>query len=154
TDVVFNMQVAKFLKKAVYIHEFFNHYRQDNPNSLTKNYQLSLFDKYLKLFSYANKEVQTFSGEERNSIARALNNRIICSLINISISASSKRLTVNTRTRIDYLRKVLHHPVYREAFSTFQFSFLPMPWRFFFTLAKARYTYSFFYMSALISKLR
>src|SRR5690606_24441109 len=52
SDVLFNISIFKFVKKATYIYEFFNHYRTYNTNSLTVNYRFSLFPKLLNLFNH------------------------------------------------------------------------------------------------------
>jgi glycosyltransferase EpsH len=154
TDVLYNAQVIKFINKAVYLHSFFNHYRQDNPTSLTKNYQFSLFGKYLKLFGLLKQELNNYQGIERVEMEQALFNRISCSLINIGLSITSKKIKESHGKRMIHFKEVLNHSVYSNALSNFQIEYLPVYWKMYFYLCKKKWAMLAYIMSNIMNKFR
>jgi glycosyltransferase involved in cell wall biosynthesis len=154
TDVLYNAQLIKFINKAVYLHSFFNHYRQDNPTSLTKNYQFTLFGKYLKLFELLHQELISYNGIERKEIEQAIFNRISCSLINIGLSITSSRIKEGHVKRINHFKEVLNNQVYINALTKFQVEYLPMYWKIFYYFCKRKWAILAYILSNIMSKLR
>jgi glycosyltransferase involved in cell wall biosynthesis len=154
TDVLYNAQVIKYVQRATYLHRFFNHYRQDNPSSLTKNYQFTLFNKYLKLFELMQNELDTYEGDERNEMEQALSNRISCSLINIGLSITSQKIKESHGTRMKHYKEVLNHEVYKNALRSFQMEYLPFHWKVYFYLCKRKWAIPAYIMTNIINKFR
>jgi glycosyltransferase EpsH len=154
TDVLFNAQAIKYVQKAVYLHKFFNHYRQDNPTSLTKNYQFTLFTKYLKLFHFLKKELDSYIGGERKEFEQALYNRIACSLINIGLSITSQKIQESHAKRIQHFKEVLNHEVYTNALKSFQMEYLPFHWKVYFYLCKQKWATPAYIMTNIMNKFR
>lgn len=154
TDVLYNAQVVKYVQRATYLHRFFNHYRQDNPSSLTKNYQFTLFNKYLKLFEFLNNELDFYNGNERIEMEQALSNRISCSLINIGLSITSQKIKESHGTRIKHFKEVLNHEVYTNALRSFQMEYLPFHWKVYFYLCKRKWAIPAYIMTNIMNKFR
>ena len=49
-DALFNLEVFENVKKAIYVKDFFYHYRKDNLNAFTKKYKKNLFSQWYTLF--------------------------------------------------------------------------------------------------------
>ncbi len=154
TDVLFNIQIAKFLNRAIYLNKFFNHYRQNNPTSLTKNYKFTLLEKFLKLFSQIEREVMFYNGALREEIQEAYNNRIVCSLINLSLNTNSKLLDVPLVDRYRYLKTAITRPTYQNALNQFSAGHLPVIWKLFFFLAQRKQYVLFFAFGYFLYRIR
>lgn len=152
TDVLFVIQVFKFTRTAVFISEYLSHYRKYNPNSLTANYSFTLFRKYLKLFENINLTIDSFRFGSNYKIA--FGNRIALSTINNILSITHPRYNNSLSFRIKEVRRMLNEPVYINAYSRFQFEFLPIHWKIFFIFCKLKFSYGVYFFGVLMNKLR
>ena len=151
-DALINIRLFKNVKKAVFLYEFFNHYRQYNSNSATKTHELNLLNKYLVFFE----NIQLFINENNldNSYQVALNNRIALSVINNALSVTNPQLKRTTPERINQLKKVLNHDTYVAALNKLNVKFLPLHWRLYFMLGRRKKVVLLYILTLLIRKLR
>ncbi len=151
-DVILNITMVNLISKAVFLPYHLNHYRQYNPNSLSKNHGFSLFLKYKIMFNSI-LELIDENGVNKNLI-NALNNRIALSLINICLSITSKRNTSSIFDKITHLKMVLDDDIYRKSITMLEIKYLPIHWRFFYKIAKSRNATLLFLVSLIMNKLR
>jgi len=151
-DVLFNIQIFSYVQKVTYIHHYFNHYRQDNPNALTKNHNFTLFPRFLNLFDHINSFVATYNFPE--DFKKALNNRIALSTINIVLSITSQRNISAYNEKIAHIKTAINNSLYIKAFAQLQFKHLPFHWKLFFFAAKIRYNFGVYFLGVLMHKFR
>lgn len=151
-DVLFNIQYFSFVQKAVYLNLFLNHYRQDNPNSLTKNHNFTLFPRFLNLFSDINSFIS--ANKLPTDYKNALNNRIALSTINNILSITSKNNASSYLEKIAHIKTLLNNSVYFKALEQLELKYLPIHWKLFFIVAKIRSAFGVYYLGILMHKLR
>lgn len=151
-DSLINIRLFSRAKVAVYLHQFFNHYRQFNPNSATKTHKLNLAGKYLIMFE----NIQLFINENEldGEFQIALNNRIALSLINNSLNVTSPRQIGSFEEKIKHLGEILHHKTYHSALSDLKTKFLPLHWKIFFLFCKWKFSYGVYFLALIMQKLR
>ena len=152
SDVLFNIHVFKYIKRAVYIPKFLNHYSQNNPYSLTKNYKFTLFNKYLNLFS----RIDAFIKENKlgEEFELALKNRVSMSVINNSLNITSPNFSASKKQRIEHLQVVLDSEIYKNSLSELRLSSLPFHWKLFFIFSKYRFASGVYSVALLMRKFR
>lgn len=149
TDILFNIQLIRFVKSAFYLNENLHHYNKVNPNSLTKTYNTTLFGKYQNLFH----EIKiVIDGNYNDSVYNeAFNNRIALSTINISLS-----LLTNGFNMISYkgIKEMLSTKIYREAYKKIDFKFLPFPFKVFFIACRLNFPLMVLVLALIMKKIR
>lgn len=151
-DTLINIRLFKDVKRAFYLNEFLNHYRQYNVNSATKTHQLSLLDKYLVLFE----NIQSFINDNNldTSFHKALQNRIALSVINNALSVSSPFVKLGIFSRLTQLKKVLTHKKYQIALAQLEVKHLPIYWKAYFFLGRKKIVAPLYMVTLLIRKIR
>lgn len=151
-DVLFNIMAFHKASKIVYVNELFNHYRQDNPQAITKNHNSTLFPRFLNLFD----SIAMFIKENHldNEYTIALNNRIVLSVINCALGITSKKNTEGMCPKIRVLKEILKNNVYRNASKQFKLKYLPLYWQAYFMLCKIQLASGVLFLTLIIRKLR
>jgi len=151
-DVLFNIEAFHIAGKVVYINKLFNHYRQDNPASITKNHSSTLFPRYLNLFN----RIKTFIevNNLNNQYYVALNNRIALSLINTSLSITGKNTPGPIFYKIKSIREIFNNEQYSNALQSFKLGFLPLHWKVYFMISKLHLAFGTFLLTLLMRRFR
>ena len=151
-DTLINIRLFHQATKVVYLHRFFNHYRQDNPSSTTKSHQLSLFKKYRTLFD----NISTFMQEKGLSgdYKIALQNRIALSVINNALSLANHYNNNSEKIKIRHLQNILETKTYQIALDDLNMKFLGLHWKLFFQLCRWRQAYFVYFLAKIMIKLR
>lgn len=129
-DALFNLEAFCYVKKAVFVNKYFNHYRKDNDTSLTRKYKPQLYSQWQELY----KRMGDIIKEKNLPFEAALNNRIALSIIGIGLneiidfSSASKK--------IKKLRRVITSPKYKKAYADLSLKYLPIHWKLFFFFCK------------------
>lgn len=152
SDVFFNIQIFSKSHKVVYINKFYNHYRRSNPNSLTANYNDTLFQKSLRLFEL----IENFISINKLGIEfnNALNNRIALSTINNVLSICSPKNSSSNFEKLKNIKKVLNNPIYNTALVQLELKYIPFHWLLFFFVAKVRFAFGVYLLGLLMNKFR
>ena len=130
-DGLFNLEVFRWVKSALYIPEYLYHYRRDNNLSLSNKYNSKLKVQWNRLFDIILKYIQqNHYGVE---YYLALNNRIAFSLIGLGINEYNSSKSVCGRIR--ELRAIICEQRYCIAIENLNFKYLPIHWKLFFGLA-------------------
>lgn len=151
-DVLFNIEVFYRAKEIVYLNALFNHYRQDNPNAITKNHNSTLFPRFLNLFKHIEEFIQSNNLDQE--YYTALNNRIALSIINSSLSITSKRNTDGILEKIRAIKKILENDLYRSAISRLELTNFTLPWKVFFVLCKYKFALEVYFLAFIVRKFR
>ena len=135
SDVLFNAQLMPYVNSAYYLNSHLHHYNKNNPNSLTKTYNYTLEQKFRNLF----KELQFLISvhytepKEQGIFQEALNNRIVLSIINISLGYVSKGMSFEGYKMFCNLIK---SDMYEKSLSKMEIKYLPLHFRLFFIYVK------------------
>jgi len=151
-DVLFNIEAFFRAKKIVYLNALFNHYRQNNPNALTKNHNSTLFPRFLNLF----RQIEVFikSNKLPQDYYTALNNRIALSIINNSLSITWHKNPDSFFKKFSSLRSILQNQTYSVAVKKLDIKQLPIYWQLFFIFCKLRFTPGVYFLTLIMRKLR
>jgi glycosyltransferase involved in cell wall biosynthesis len=147
-DVVVNLHLFTKAKSAYYLSKFLNHYRQYNLSSTTKNHKLNLADKYIQMFD----QIRPFVNTKNDSLA--FGNRIALSVINISLSVTSKKIANSHRERINHLSSVLKMNPFRSSLESLETTRMPIHWKFFFFVCKSQLGALAYCLALIMRKFR
>lgn len=129
-DALFNLEAFCYISKAVFINEYFNHYRKDNETSLTRKYKQSLFLQWQELYTRMEKIIK----EKNLPFEAALNNRIALSVIGIGLNEIIN--SSSAKDKIIKIKSVITSPRYKKAYADLEIKYFPIHWKLFFTLCK------------------
>lgn len=134
-DALFNIQVFSQVKSAIYIPEYFSHYRKYNEISLTHQYNGELADRWKELYKRIRHILYTQKQDKECFIA--LNNRICLGLIGLGLNLAEDN-KMKTNEKIQELHRILNMQHYKKALAVFSIKNLPLYWKAFFICAKLR----------------
>lgn len=148
-DALFNLHALADIKKAVYIHECFYHYRKVLEGSFTTHYRRNLWDQWNVLFGY----MKAFLDENKKdaSYYEALNNRIALSIIGLGMNILRADKSVG---KYKELKKILHSETYRQAVRHLRLNWFPVHWKVFFLFAKMHFTAGVYLLLVAIRKIK
>lgn len=149
-DALFNLSLFGHVKKAVYINEYLNHYRKDNPHSLTTAYKHELFSQWQYLFELIKKYLD--QNGMRADYYRSLENRIALSIIGLGLNLLASEKSVYTK--IKEVKNILSHQRYREAYKQLPLKYFPLHWCAFFACAKMNFAIGVYILLCCIKKCR
>lgn len=152
-DVAFNIEYMCFAKSAFYIHKYFSHYWKENELSLTKNQKNTLFPRFKNLFSNTKQVLeQNNLFDEENE--QALNNRIVCSVINCGLAIVGDHNSQNFLEKYNSFKEIVKDPVYSKALTKFDLKYLPRHFKVLFWLMKNKFLFFSFSMFFAMKRLR
>ncbi len=130
-DTLFNCSVFLHVRKVVYLHIPYYHYRKCNINAETKRYKPDLWLRWNNLFEYMRQSVTTENAE------KALSNRIALSIIGLGLNeCMSGESFIHKRKQ---LTVILNQPHYRVVYRNLELNYFPIHWKVFFLCAKYRF---------------
>lgn len=149
-DGLFNLNVFRYVDRAVFINQYLYHYRRDNEQSITSAYHRGMKEKRNILFDYLE---QSIIDECLNDeYVRALNNRIVLSLIDLGINEMNCQNT--WIEKIKEIKNIILSERYRVAIEMLEYEYLPIHWKVFFKFAEARCAIGVFGLLWTIQKIR
>lgn len=151
-DVLFNIEVFGKANFVYYIDRMFYHYRKYNPTALTKNHRDTLFPRFLNLFKYIENYIKM--NNLKGEYQMALNNRISLSIINNSLSITSKGNPENLGKKIKSIKGILLNEVYRTALMRLETKYLPLYWKIFFLLCKLEFAPGVLFLAYIMRMFR
>ncbi|MDD5924225.1 MAG: glycosyltransferase family A protein [Clostridia bacterium] len=149
-DMLFNVYVFKYIKKAVYLPNYFNHYRKDNESALTRRFKENLWNQWNTLHRMVSEYLE--ENIEDDTFRIALNNRICMSVIGLGMNNLLNKSGFIVRYKM--LKRMICSREYKEAFKTLDFKYLPFVWKIFLWLVKCRMTLLVYFMLLIIKMLR
>lgn len=130
-DALFNLEVYKYIKSAIYIPNCLYHYRKDNEKSVTSNYKSEMFLQWNNLFEIMNDYI--LSNDLDNEYHEALDNRVSLAIIGLGLNIMSAGRNVN---KINEIKNIISSPQYRRAYKQLTLRHFPLHWKIFFAFAK------------------
>lgn len=149
-DALFNVYYFGYVNQAVYINEYFSHYRRDNETSLTTQYKPNLFNQWNTLFDYMEKYVEE---KDLDSVfSESLDNRIALSIIGLGLN--ELKSTNDFNTKIKKLEKIMNTPRFKKAIASLPLKYFPMHWKMFFLIVKMNWASGLYLILTVISRLK
>jgi len=148
-DVLFNIELFQKVEKVAYLPRYYNHYRIDNPNSLTKIDTIALNDKFSNLFNAIDN-----IGCTHPNYREAINNRVAMSIINIILSIASPKSGYGFKESVYQTTKLLQTERTKKALKSLKFNTLPYHWKVFFFLCKYRFASGVYLLALAMRKLK
>lgn len=129
-DTLFNCFAFLQVRKAVYLHEAFYHYRKYNAGAETKKYKPDLYQRWNKLFEYMSRSACS------EKARTALSNRIALSIIGLGLNECMSDQSFSQKKK--QLLHIIGQSHYKEAYRGLDFTYFPIHWSLFFFCAKHR----------------
>jgi len=148
-DALFNFCLFNHVSKAVYINEYFNHYRKDNATSLTTKIKPKLFTQWLNLFELMKKNIDDNGLDE--TYKQALDNRVALSIIGLGLNELAGEGSFETR--IKAIKRIVTSERYIEAYKKLTLKYFPIYWKVFFICAKFRFSIGIYILLIIIKKM-
>lgn len=150
-DALFNIQVFSQIQSAVYIPDFFSHYRKYNEISLTHHYKKNLAKQWKELYQ---RILQILRIQKRdNECYVALNNRICLGLIGLGLNLAEDD-KMSSCEKIKELHRILNMKHYKKALKAFSVKDLPVYWKVFFVCAKLQLSLLLYFILLVMNRLR
>ena len=150
-DALFNIQVFSQIQSAVYIPDFFSHYRKYNEISLTHHYKKNLAKQWKELYQ---RILQILRTQKRdNECYVALNNRICLGLIGLGLNLAEDD-KMSSCEKIKELHRILNMKHYKKALKAFSVKNLPVYWKVFFVCAKLQLSLFLYFILLIMNRLR
>lgn len=145
-DGLFNLYYLAHVKSAVYIPEYFSHYRKDS--GMTSKYRNRLAGQWKNLFH----DMRSYIEEEKCGcdFVAALNNRISLSIIGLGLNA----LALPNRKALREIRSILSDPEYRAAIKALPMRYFPPHWWVFFACCKLNFSAGVFLLLKCIKRMK
>lgn len=127
-DSLYNCNVFRKVKKAIYLNKAFYHYRKFNSGAETKKYKPQLSQQWNSLFEYMKATTTDEMGQ------KALLNRIALSIIGLGLNECLSPDTLKDKT--NKIAEIINQPHYRETYKELDLTYFPIHWKIFFFAAK------------------
>lgn len=149
-DGLFNLEVFRHVRSAVYLDEYLYHYRRSLDNSLSTYYKADLPQKWKYLFSLIRQHIREHELDDTFSLA--LTNRIALSVISLGINEAEN--PAGAAAVIRGLEGILQDEEYRSAIRSLDISRMPIHWKAFFLCARWGWTWGLYGLLLVIQKIR
>ena len=145
-DGLFNLYYLAHAKNAVYIPEYFSHYRKET--GMTSKYRSRLAGQWKNLFH----DMRSYIEKEKcgSDFEAALNNRISLSIIGLGLNA----LALPNRKALREIRSILSDPEYRAAVKKLPMRYFPPHWWVFFACCKLNFSAGVFLLLKCIKRMK
>lgn len=149
-DGLFNLEYLKYVLKAIFLNQYFYHYRRTNVNSITGAYNANLGRQWDTLFHIMDKYIE--QNELNEKYQEALRNRISLSLIPRGINEMSNDCSVGMK--MTKIKEIISQRSYVAAIKSLKIQYMPIHWKVFFRAAKLKNTFIILIMLIAIQKIR
>lgn len=145
-DGLFNLHYFSKIKNAVYIPEYFNHYRKNT--GMTSKYRDRLASQWKNLFS----DMRAYIKESKSTpyLEEALNNRISLSVIGLGLNA----LALPNREALREIHSILSDEEYRVAIKNLPMRYFPLHWWAFFACCKLNFAAGVFLLLKCMERIK
>lgn len=149
-DGLFNLEYLKYVQKAIFLNQYFYHYRRTNVNSITGAYNANLGRQWDTLFHIMDKYIEQNALNEKYQ--EALHNRISLSLIPRGINEMTNDCSVGMK--MIKIKEIISQKRYIDSINSLKIQYMPIHWKVFFSAAKWKNTYIILIMLIAIQKIR
>lgn len=149
-DGLFNLEYLKYVQKAIFLNQYFYHYRRTNINSITGAYNANLGRQWSRLFHIMEEYIE--KNELSEKYREALRNRISLSLIPLGINEMTNDCSARMKWR--KLKEIISRRSYTTAVKSLKIQYMPIHWKIFFRAAKQKNAFIIWCMLIVIQKIR
>ncbi|WP_143461883.1 glycosyltransferase family 2 protein [Levilactobacillus enshiensis] len=135
-DAWFNINFISNANSAKYFGSVYYHYYKENKTSFITVYDANKFEGWKNLYKLMDEYIH--DNDLGNDYKQALNNRKITDLMDLARNVASSNM--RCLVKIKKMKMILNDEMYDESFKAFDFSFLNLPWRFFFKLCQHKHS--------------
>lgn len=148
-DTLFNLYALDNCRIS-YINQCFYHYRKTNVQSITTHHKMDLAEKWDVMYQVFREYID--SSERSAEYWPVFLNRVACGMIGLGLNEVSG--SDSFWKKAQRLRRILHKPLYLEAFAQLNISYSPLKWKVFFLLCKCKAALSLEVLLEIINFLR
>ncbi|MCQ2468655.1 MAG: glycosyltransferase [Ruminococcus sp.] len=148
-DGLYNLFVFERVQRAVYLPEYFYHYRRTTTESVTSGYREKLFDQWQNLFQIMNSYIQEHKLDSQYNTA--LQNRIALSLLGLGLNEMSSDKSFIGKCK--EIKRIISLPEYREAYCQLDYQYFPIHWKVFYKCAKYRCSVAIVFLLKVIQHI-
>lgn len=149
-DGLFNLIYLQYVRNAVFLNQYFYHYRRTNESSITGGYNAKLERQWRKLFNIMKDYI------EQNNLdcnyKKALKNRISLSLIPLGINEMTQECFAIGKIR--NIKRIISRKEYSSSVKKLKIQYMPFYWKIFFKAAQAQNAVVIFVFLYAIQKIR
>lgn len=149
-DGLFNLSYFKYVRKAIFLNQYFYHYRRSNRFSITTAYNIKLSQQWEELFKIMEEYIK------KNNLGKdykeALHNRISLSLIPLGINEMNHQCRVGIK--ISNIKKIICRKDYVSSIKQLKIQYMPIHWKIFFIAARQKNAFIVFIILNIIQKIR
>lgn len=145
-DLLFNVEVFKYIRRAYLMTEHLNHYRKYNSTSLTATYKPNLATQWTNL---QNKILTIIEHDEE--FKHAYFNRIALSIIGIGLNECASKDSLTSKKYKIYKYLTSKNP--NKALKQLELTYFPIHWKLFFGSAKYHYIWILMFLLFTIYKI-
>ena len=149
-DGLFNLLYFKYVRKAIFLNQYFYHYRRSNRFSITTAYNINLSQQWEELFKIMEEYIK------KNNLGKdykeALHNRISLSLIPLGINEMNHQCRVGIK--ISNIKKIICRKDYVSAIKQLKIQYMPIYWKIFFIAVRQKNAFIVFIILNIIQKIR
>lgn len=145
-DGLFNLEVFGKAEKAIYLPNYFYHYRRTKSESVTSGHQVKLFAQWQTLFRIMKEYID--QNKLPAEYMEAWNNRIALSIqgLGLNIVGADRSMI----WKVKEIAGILKQTQYREAYKNLDFQYFPIHWKLFYWFAKKRFSFGVFALLTVI----
>ena len=137
-DGLYQIDVYKKCHKIVFINEYFYHYRKTDSASLTSIFRPFLFTRWNTLYEMMFEKIRENCYDD--NYESALYNRIALCFVSLCLNETNNKSSLFAKSK--RLKEILKSDLYLKAMKRLSTKYMPLKWKIFFCLAKARMTFS------------
>lgn len=148
-DGIFNLRLFQYVHTAVFINQYFYHYRKDNEVSLTSQYKSLLKERWLVLFDVMENYIEDHQLDRQ--YRQALYNRIGVSILGLGLNelASDK----STYQKVQSIQNIITTTTFKKAYQQLNLKYFPLHWKLFFGCAKYNFPVGVYVLLLAIQKI-
>lgn len=135
-DTLFNIEVFRKIRKAVYLPNCAYHYRKNNCSSVTTKYNPDLFEQWENLYDRIESSIEP--NETSDIYEEAFYNRVALGLIPFALNVVSSGKGIKEQNA--EIENALINGRYQKAFANLQVKYMPFHWKVFFGFAKIKFS--------------
>ena len=135
-DGLFNLNIFKYVKKAIFINQYNYHYRKDNVSSITTKYKTNFLKNWTNLYTIMKEYI--LENQLENIYIEALNNRISVNVLGLGLNVLNAE--VSSYKKIKLIDEVINSKQYKNAVKNLKINYMPIHWKLFYLCAKCRFS--------------
>lgn len=145
-DLLFNIEVFSYIRRAYLMTDCLNHYRKYNSTSLTATYRPNLIAQWTNLQN----RILTIIGHDEK-LKQAYMNRIALSIIGIGLNECISKASIKRKK--ERINSYLCGKYPNQALKQLHLKYFPIHWKLFFAIAKYHHIWIFMFLLRIIYEI-